>query len=137
MIGYNYVCTGGSNMKNDKQRNKRFLKYLLLYVFSWLAIVYIALLLASRSAFAQIVGGSTQILANPLHVQQFFDSAAFFLIKTVGAVVGMIAIAIAVFAAKFGRGSFGNIASVCFYIGLLFLAPSIVQLLSLFAGIGF
>jgi len=124
-------------MKNDKQRNKRFLKYLLLYVFSWLAIVYIALLLASRSAFAQIVGGSTQILANPLHVQQFFDSAAFFLIKTVGAVVGMIAIAIAVFAAKFGRGSFGNIASVCFYIGLLFLAPSIVQLLSLFAGIGF
>ena len=124
-------------MKIIKQRNKRFLKYLLLYVFSWLAIVYIALLLASRSAFAQIVGGSTQILANPLHVQQFFDSAAFFLIKTVGAVVGMIAIAIAVFAAKFGRGSFGNIASVCFYIGLLFLAPSIVQLLSLFAGIGF
>lgn len=124
-------------MKINKQRNKRFLKYLLLYVFSWVAVVYIALLLASRTALAQIVGGSTQILANPLHVQQFFDSAAFFLIKTVGAVVGMIAIAVAVFAAKFGRGSFGNIASVCFYIGLLFLAPSIVQLLSLFAGIGF
>ena len=124
-------------MKIMKNRNKGFLKYLLLYVFSWLAVVYIALLLASRSAFAQIVGGSTQILANPLHVQQFFDSAAFFLIKTVGAVVGMIAIAVAVFAAKFGRCSFGNIASVCFYIGLLFLAPSIVQLLSLFAGIGF
>ena len=124
-------------MKNNKNQNKRYLKYLLLYVFSWLAVVYIALLLASRPALAQIVGGSTQILANPLHVQQFFDSAAFFLIKTVGAVVGMIAIAVAVFAAKFGRGSFGNIASVCFYIGLLFLAPSIVQLLSLFAGIDF
>ena len=110
---------------------------MILFWFAWLAAVYIALLLAPHAAFAQVVGGSTQILANPLHVQQFFDSAAFFLIKGVGAVVGMIAIAIAVFAAKFGRGSFGNIASVCFYIGLLFLAPSIVQLLSLFAGIGF
>lgn len=124
-------------MKINKSRNKRFLKYLLLYVLSWLALVYLALVLAPHAGFAQVVGGSTQLLANPLHVEQFFDSAAFFLIKTIGAVVGMIAIAIAVFAAKFGRGSFGNIASVCFYIGLLFLAPSIVQLLSLFAGIGF
>jgi len=124
-------------MTINKHRDKRFLKYMILFWFAWLAAVYIALLLAPHAAFAQVVGGSTQILANPLHVQQFFDSAAFFLIKGVGAVVGMIAIAIAVFAAKFGRGSFGNIASVCFYIGLLFLAPSIVQLLSLFAGIGF
>lgn len=124
-------------MKINKRRNKRFLKYLLLFVFSWLAAVYFALMCMPHAGFAQVVGGTTQILANPLHVEQFFDSAAFFLIKTVGAVVGMIAIAIAVFAAKFGRGSFGNIASVCFYIGLLFLAPSIVQLLSLFAGIPF
>lgn len=87
--------------------------------------------------FAQVVGGSARTLANPLRVEQFFDSAAFFLIKTVGMVVGIIALAISIFAAKFGRGSFGNIASVCFYIALLFLAPSIVQLLSLFAGIGF
>lgn len=98
---------------------------------------WLALTLVPQSLFAQVIGGSTQTLANPLKVQQFFDSAAFFLIKTVGAVVGTIAIAIAVFAAKFGRGSFSNIASVCFYIGLLFLAPSIVQLLSIFAGIGF
>ncbi len=87
--------------------------------------------------FAQVVGGSARTLANPLKVEQFFDSAAFFLVKTVGMVVGIIALAISIFAAKFGRGSFGNIASVCFYIALLFLAPSIVQLLSLFAGIGF
>lgn len=90
-----------------------------------------------QNLFAQVVGGSTRTLADPLRVQQFFDSAAFFLIKTVGSVVGIIAVAISVFAAKFGRGSFGNIASVCFYIGLLFLAPSIVQLLAMFAGIGF
>jgi type IV secretory pathway VirB2 component (pilin) len=125
------------NMKTLKRPDKKFLKYALLFFLAWLAAVYLALMCMPRSGFAQVVGGSTQILANPLNVQQFFDSAAFFLIKTVGAVVGMIAIAVAVFAAKFGRGSFGNIASVCFYIGLLFLAPSIVQLLSLFAGIGF
>lgn len=95
------------------------------------------MLLPPQALFAQVVGGSARTLANPLRVEQFFDSAAFFLIKTVGMVVGIIALAIAVFAAKFGRGSFGNIASVCFYIALLFLAPSIVQLLSLFAGIGF
>ena len=124
-------------MKINKQPDKRFMKYLILFLLSWLAAAYLAFVWAPHALFAQVVGGSTQILANPLHVQQFFDSAAFFLIKGVGAVVGMIAIAIAVFAAKFGRGSFGNIASVCFYIGLLFLAPSIVQLLSLFAGIGF
>jgi len=87
--------------------------------------------------FAQVIGGSARTLASPLKVEQFFDSAAFFLVKTVGMVVGIIALAISIFAAKFGRGSFGNIASVCFYIALLFLAPSIVQLLSLFAGIGF
>jgi len=124
-------------MNNPKRLDKKFLKYALVFFLSWLAAVYFALMCIPHSAFAQVVGGSTQLLANPLHVEQFFDSAAFFLIKTVGAVVGMIAIAVAVFAAKFGRGSFGNIASVCFYIGLLFLAPSIVQLLSLFAGIGF
>jgi len=90
-----------------------------------------------KALFAQVFGGSARSLANPLNVQQFFDSAAFFLVKTVGMVVGIIALAISVFAAKFGRGSFGNIASVCFYIGLLFLAPSIVQLLAFFAGIGF
>ena len=94
--------------------------------------------LANESTgFAQVVGGSARSLASPLKVEQFFDSAAFFLVKTVGMVVGIIALAISIFAAKFGRGSFGNIASVCFYIALLFLAPSIVQLLSLFTGIGF
>jgi len=103
----------------------------------WLFAAWIVWTLIPQSLFAQVIGGSTQTLANPLKVQQFFDSAAFFLIKTIGAVVGTIAIAISVFAAKFGRGSFSNIASVCFYIGLLFLAPSIVQLLSIFAGIGF
>ena len=96
-----------------------------------------AFLARPGAAFAQVFGGSARSLANPLNVQQFFDSAAFYLIKTVGMVVGIIALAISVFAAKFGRGSFGNIASVCLYIGLLFLAPSIVQLLSFFAGIGF
>ena len=122
-------------MKINKHPDKRFMKYLLLYVFSWLAVVYLALILASRAAFAQVVSGTTTILANPLHVQQFFDSAAFFLIKGVGAVVGTIAIIFSIFAAKFGRGNSSSIAAVCFYVGLLFLAPSIVQLLSLFAGI--
>ena len=103
----------------------------------WLFAAWCALLVLPQDLFAQVVGGSAQTLANPFKVQQFFDSAAFFLIKTIGAVVGTIAIAISVFAAKFGRGSFSNIASVCFYIGLLFLAPSIVQLLAIFAGIGF
>jgi len=102
-----------------------------------LSVLAAWLALGSESLYAQVFGGSAQTLANPLKVQQFFDSAAFFLIKTIGAVIGTIAIAISVFAAKFGRGSFSNIASVCFYIGLLFLAPSIVQLLSIFAGIGF
>ena len=102
-----------------------------------LAFLLALLLWKAHFGFAQVFGGSTQGLANPLKVEQFFDSAAFYLIKTVGMVVGMIALAISIFAAKFGRGSFGNIASVCLYIALLFLAPSIVQLLSLFAGLGF
>ena len=98
---------------------------------------FAAFLVSQQTLLAQVVGGSARTLANPLKVEQFFDSAAFYLVKTVGMVIGIIALTIAVFAAKFGRGSFGNIASVCFYIALLFLAPSIVQLLSLFAGIGF
>jgi len=124
-------------MTQTQEPSKRLVKYavpaLTLSLFAgWLVWTF-----APQSLFAQVIGGSTQTLANPLKVQQFFDSAAFFLIKTVGSIIGIIAIAISVFAAKFGRGSFSNIASVCFYIGLLFLAPSIVQLLSIFAGIGF
>lgn len=127
----------GHKMKSARRWDHRLLKYVILAFLSWLLAAYLAFVWAPQNLFAQIVGGSTQTLANPLKVEQFFDSAAFFLVKTVGSVVGIIAIAISVFAAKFGRGSFSNIASVCFYIGLLFLAPSIVQLLSLFAGIGF
>ncbi len=123
-------------MKINRHPERRFFKYLILFLLSWLVAAYLAFVWAPHALFAQMIG-ATQTLANPLHVQQFFDSAAFFLIKTVGSIIGIIALAISVFAAKFGRGSFGNIASVCFYIGLLFLAPSIVQLLSLFAGIGF
>ncbi len=124
-------------MNETQEPKKRLTGHLFsIAVFSFFA-AWIVWTLIPQSLFAQVIGGSTQTLANPLKVQQFFDSAAFFLIKTIGAVVGTIAIAISVFAAKFGRGSFSNIASVCFYIGLLFLAPSIVQLLSIFAGIGF
>jgi len=91
----------------------------------------------AKSLFAQIVGRTARSLGDPQKVQHFFDSSAFFLIKTVGVVVGITALAIAIFAAKFGRGSFGNIASVCLYIALLFLAPSIVQLLAMFTGVGY
>jgi len=124
-------------MIKTKEPASRLVKYAILILLSWLLAAYLAFVLTPQNLFAQVLGGSTQTLANPLKVQQFFDSAAFFLIKTVGSIIGIIAIAIAVFAAKFGRGSFSNIASVCFYIGLLFLAPSIVQLLAIFAGIGF
>ncbi len=124
-------------MNKTQHPVNQLVKYAILILLSSLVTAWLAFVLAPGSLFAQVLGGSTQTLANPLRVQQFFDSAAFFLIKTVGSVIGIIAIAIAVFAAKFGRGSFSNIASVCFYIGLLFLAPSIVQLLSIFAGIGF
>jgi len=124
-------------MIKTKEPGSRFVKYAILILLSWFLATCLAFVLAPQNLFAQVLGGSTQTLANPLKVQQFFDSAAFFLIKTVGSIIGIIAIAIAVFAAKFGRGSFSNIASVCFYIGLLFLAPSIVQLLAIFAGIGF
>jgi hypothetical protein len=124
-------------MSKTPEPASRLVKYAILILIVWLFAAWFAFVWAPERLFAQAVGGSTQSLANPLKVQQFFDSAAFFLIKTVGMVVGIIALAISIFAAKFGRGSFGNIASVCFYIGLLFLAPSIVQLLSIFAGIGF
>lgn len=124
-------------MTKTQDRSNRLLKYAILMLLAWLLAAWLAFALAPQALFAQVFGGSTQTLANPLKVQQFFDSAAFFLIKTIGSVIGIIALAISVFAAKFGRGSFSNIASVCFYIGLLFLAPSIVQLLSIFAGIGF
>ncbi len=124
-------------MNKTQHPVNQLVKYAILILLSLLVTAWLAFVLAPGSLFAQVLGGSTQTLANPLRVHQFFDSAAFFLIKTVGSVIGIIAIAIAVFAAKFGRGSFSNIASVCFYIGLLFLAPSIVQLLSIFAGIGF
>ena len=124
-------------MKDTQPSGKRLLKYVILALVAWLVASWFIFAWAPQNLFAQVIGGTTQTLANPLRVQQFFDSAAFFLIKTIGSIIGMIAIAISVFAAKFGRGSFGNIASVCFYIGLLFLAPSIVQLLSIFAGIGF
>ena len=124
-------------MTQTQERGNRLVKYAILALIAWLFAAWLVFTLLPQSLFAQVLGGSTQTLANPLKVQQFFDSAAFFLIKTIGAVVGTIAIAISVFAAKFGRGSFSNIASVCFYIGLLFLAPSIVQLLAIFAGIGF
>src|SRR3989338_2375462 len=124
-------------MKSTRCSDKRLLKFIILALLSWLIAACVAFFWAPESLFAQVVGGSPQTLANPLKVQQFFDSAAFFLIKTIGSMIGIIAIAISVFAAKFGRGSFSNIASVCFYIGLLFLAPSIVQLLAIFAGIGF
>lgn len=124
-------------MTQTQEPQHRLVKYAIPALLLSFFAAWLALTLVPQSLFAQVIGGSTQTLANPLKVQQFFDSAAFFLIKTVGAVVGTIAIAIAVFAAKFGRGSFSNIASVCFYIGLLFLAPSIVQLLAIFAGIGF
>jgi len=127
----------GHNMKDTRDSDKRLLKHVILALLSFSLAAYLAFVWAPHALFAQVLGGSTQTLANPLRVQQFFDSAAFFLIKTVGSMIGIIAIAIAVFAAKFGRGSFSNIASVCFYIGLLFLAPSIVQLLAIFAGIGF
>ncbi len=102
-----------------------------------LAIALGVFLLASSAAHAQMFGGSTQSLANPQKVKDFFDSTAFYLIKTVGLVVSVIALVMAIFAAKFGRGSAASIATVCFYIALLFLAPSIVQLISLFTGIGF
>ncbi len=125
------------NMTQTKEPGNRLVKYAILVLIACLFAAWLAFMWAPQNLFAQVIGGSTLTLANPLKVQQFFDSAAFFLIKTVGSIIGIIAIAIAVFAAKFGRGSFGNIASVCFYIGLLFLAPSIVQLLSIFAGIGF
>ena len=125
------------NMTQTQEPKNRLVKYAILVLISWLFLAWLAFMLAPQNLFAQVLGGSTQTLANPLKVQQFFDSAAFFLIKTIGSIIGIIAIAISVFAAKFGRGSFSNIASVCFYIGLLFLAPSIVQLLSIFAGIGF
>jgi len=118
------------NLRNPNRRS--LLKFL-----AALLAAALAFLLLERFLFAQVVGGSARSLANPLSVQQFFDSAAFFLIKTVGMIIGIIALAIAIFAAKFGRGSFSNIVSVCLYIALLFLAPSIVQLLSIFAGIGF
>ena len=124
-------------MIQTQEPGSKFVKYAIVILLAWLLAAWLAVMWAPQSLFAQVIGGSTQTLANPLRVQQFFDSAAFFLIKTVGSIIGIIAIAISVFAAKFGRGSFGNIASVCFYIGLLFLAPSIVQLLSIFAGIGF
>lgn len=124
-------------MTQTHESQKRLAKYAIPALALSLFAAWLALTLVPQSLFAQVIGGSTQTLANPLKVQQFFDSAAFFLIKTVGSIIGIIAIAISVFAAKFGRGSFSNIASVCFYIGLLFLAPSIVQLLSIFAGIGF
>ena len=124
-------------MTQTKEPGSKFVKYAIVILLAWLLAAWLAVMWAPQSLFAQVIGGSTQTLANPLRVQQFFDSAAFFLIKTVGSIIGIIAIAISVFAAKFGRGSFSNIASVCFYIGLLFLAPSIVQLLAIFAGIGF
>ena len=124
-------------MKINKHSKRQLFQIFLITLLALLFGAYLALVLAPNTLFAQVVGGSTRTLANPLRVEQFFDSTAFFLIKTVGSVIGIIAIAIAVFAAKFGRGSFGNIASICLYVGLLFLAPSIVQLLSLFAGIGF
>ena len=124
-------------MTRTREPLSRLVKYAVLLLLAWLFAAWLAFVWAPQNLFAQVGGGSTQTLANPLKVQQFFDSAAFFLIKTIGAIIGTIAIVISVFAAKFGRGSFSNIASVCFYIGLLFLAPSIVQLLSLFAGIGF
>lgn len=114
--------------------NKPIPRNLLLFILPAASCIFLG---DPGALFAQVFGGSARSLANPLNVQQFFDSAAFYLIKTVGMVVGIIALAISVFAAKFGRGSFGNIASVCFYIGLLFLSPSIVQLLAFFAGIGF
>jgi len=106
-------------------------------IFAGLALLLVALHVGGDEALAQIVGGSARSLASPQKVQNFFDSAAFYLIKTVGLFVSMIALAISIFAAKFGRGSFSNIAGTCFYIALLFLSPSIVQLLSMLTGIGF